>query len=71
MRTIEAKTGVAKISAYCWRHTFITDCLAKGMSPTVVAELVGNSQRMVLRYYAHPEQKKKDALREAAARAVS
>ena len=70
MRRIEKKAGVPRIMIYAWRHTFITDCLAKGMSPTIIGRLVGNSARTIARFYDHVEQRK-DALREAAKQAVS
>jgi site-specific recombinase XerD len=69
MRRLEKKSGVKRLNVYAWRHTFITDCLAKGMPSDVVAELVGNSPRTIVKYYSHLEQRK-DALREAARRAV-
>jgi integrase len=70
MRRIEKRTGVKGLTPYAWRHTYITDCLTKGMSASIVAELVGNSTRTIERYYQHLDQKK-DVLREAARRAVS
>jgi integrase len=70
MRRIEKKAGVHRLMIYAWRHTFITDCLAKGMSPTIIGRLVGNSARTIARFYDHVEQRK-DALREAAKQAVS
>jgi len=70
MRRIEKKTAIARLTAYSFRHSYITDCLAKGMSPTIVGRLVGNSARTVSGFYEHVDQKK-DELREAAKRAVS
>jgi len=69
MRRIEGRTKIPRLSVYAWRHTYITDCLARNMSPTIVAELVGSSVRTIHRYYSHVDQKK-DALREAARKAV-
>lgn len=70
MRRIEARTNIPKLTVYAWRHTYITDCLVKGMSPTIVAQLVGSSVRTIHRYYSHVDQKK-DALREAARKAIA
>jgi integrase len=69
MRRLERRAKVARLNLMAWRHTYITDCLAKGMSPTIIAKLVGNSARTIAKYYDHVEQRK-DALREAARQAV-
>ena len=69
MRKIEAALAIPRLSAYTWRHTLITECLAKGMSADIVAELVGNSPSTIHRYYSHLDQKH-DVLRDAARRAV-
>jgi integrase len=70
MRKAEATLGIPRLNPYAWRHTLITDCLAKGMSADIVAELVGNSPATISRYYNHLDQKG-DALRQAARLAVS
>jgi integrase len=65
MRRVEARTGIKGLTVYAWRHTYITDCLAKSMSVSIVAELVGNTTRTIERFYQH-----KDLLRKAARDAV-
>jgi integrase len=70
LRRLERKLGTPRFNLYAYRHTYITEALAKGLTADVVAELVGNSARTVSKYYAHLEQKK-DLLRDAAARAVA
>jgi integrase len=69
LRLIENRAGISGITSYCFRHTYITDCLAKSMSPAIVAELVGNSVRTIMKYYNHLSQRK-DTLRDAAKQAV-
>ncbi len=69
MRRLERRAKLDRLNLMAWRHTYITDCLAKGMSPTIIAKLVGNSARTIAKYYDHVEQRK-DALREAARQAV-
>jgi integrase len=70
IRRIEKRLGIPRFSLYAYRHSYITDCLAKGMSASIVAELVGNTARTIERYYQHLDQKK-DVLRDAAKKAVS
>ncbi len=62
--------GIPEFTAYAFRHTFITDALTKGVPVEVVAELTGNSPRIIHAHYSHID-RKADALREAAVRAVS
>lgn len=70
-RLVEAKLGqTEKFSAYLWRHTYATECLEKGMSGEIVAELIGNTPAVLHRYYSKLSQKKK-AMLEAAKNAVS
>ena len=69
VRRAEKALGIPRLSPYAWRHTYITECLAKGMSADIVAELVGNSPATIHRYYSHLDQKA-DALHAAARRAV-
>lgn len=69
MRRIEKLSGVLNLTTYCWRHSYITDCLMKGMSPTIVATLVGNSAATISRYYDHCDQRKAE-LAAAAIQAV-
>jgi integrase len=64
------KLGIPGLTAYAWRHTYISDGLSKGLSDSVVAELVGSSPRTIHRYYSHLDSYK-DMLREAARKAVS
>jgi len=65
MRKAEAALGVPRLSAYAWRHTLITESLAKGLTADIVAELVGNSPATIHKYYSHLDQKG-DELRTAA-----
>ncbi|QEL14730.1 tyrosine-type recombinase/integrase [Limnoglobus roseus] len=69
MRKVEKALGIPRLNPYAWRHTYITDSLAKGMSADIVAELVGNSPATISKYYSHLDQKG-DTLREAAKRAA-
>lgn len=66
---LAGKLKIPQINAYCLRHTYITDCLAKGMSASIVAELVGNSVKTIEKYYDHLDQKK-DVLKDAAKKAM-
>jgi len=43
------------VSAYSYRHTFITRALLKGVSAAQIAELCGTSIQMVTRNYGHLE----------------
>jgi integrase len=70
MRKVEEALQIPRLTPYAWRHTMITDCLAKGMSADIVAELVGNSPATIAKYYSHLDQRQ-DVLRAAALRAVS
>jgi integrase len=70
MRRLEDALQIPRLSPYAWRHTMITDCLAKGISGDIVAELVGNSPATIAKYYSHLDQRR-DVLRAAARRAVS
>lgn len=69
VRKAEAALGVPRLNPYAWRHTFITESLAKGITADIVAELVGNSPATIHKYYSHLDQKR-DVLHEAARRAV-
>lgn len=58
------------VVAYCYRHTFATDALERGVPVTDVAELLGHkSTEMVMRHYSHLRERV-DHLRKAAARAA-
>jgi integrase len=70
LRRLEKKLGIPRFNLYSYRHSYITDALAKGLTADVVAELVGNSARTISKYYAHLEQRQ-DVLRDAARRAIS
>lgn len=70
MRKAEKALGVPRLTPYAWRHTLITESLAKGLSADIVAELVGNSPATIHKYYSHLDQKG-DVLRAAARRAAS
>jgi integrase len=65
MRRIEKKAKIAKLTLYSFRHSYVTDCLAQGLTPSVIGQLVGNSARVISRFYQHLEQKKAE-LRAAA-----
>jgi integrase len=68
LRRLEEDLQIPPLVTYSWRHTFITDALAKGLTADLVAELVGNSPQSVARFYSHLESKRetlKDAARKA------
>jgi site-specific recombinase XerD len=50
---IRRKTGIAKLSAYSYRHVFATDALEKGMDIDTLAALLGNSAATIRKHYAH------------------
>jgi integrase len=66
---LEEKLGIKDLNPYAYRHTYITEALERGLTADIVAELVGNTPQTIAKYYNHLSQKK-DALREAARRAV-
>jgi integrase len=68
-RKLEKRLKIPRLSPYAWRHTAITDALARGISASVCADLYGTSVRTIERYYQHLDQHK-DLLREAARKAV-
>lgn len=64
MRHLRKKTGV-RATAYGYRHTFLTDLLASGVSNSLAAQLAGHVGTTVIdRHYAHLGAKA-DALRNA------
>ena len=69
MERISDELGIQGVTPYAWRHTYITDCLARQISCEIVAELVGNTPKTIYQFYAHLDQRK-DTLREAARRAI-
>ena len=70
IRKAETVLAIPRFTVYSFRHAYISECLAKGMSAEIVAELVGNSPATIHKYYSHIDQKT-DTLRSAAQRAVS
>jgi integrase len=70
LRKLQKKLGIPKLITYSWRHTFITDALAKGLSADLVAELVGNSPQTIARFYSHLESRR-DVMRKAAQAALA
>ena len=57
------------VTAYTYRHSFITDALANGLPEKVVAELVGHRSTAMMANYAHLDTKE-ELRRRAAAAAV-
>jgi integrase len=54
MASLRKKTGLARVTAYSFRHSFATDALAKGVPDAQVAALIGHSGTAMLhRHYAH------------------
>lgn len=64
------EVGIDHFNAYALRSTYITNALIRGVPVEVVAELVGTSPKMIHQHYASIN-KKTDALKEAARRAVT
>lgn len=58
--------GIKGVSAYVFRHSYITQALEKGVPVEVVAELVGNSPATIHKHYAHLAQR--EGVLKAAAR---
>jgi integrase/recombinase XerD len=58
------------VTAYTYRHSYITDALVRGVPVATVAELVGHADlRMIQDHYGHLSEKKahlQDAARKAA-----
>lgn len=50
-----ARAGV-DVTAYDYRHTFITRAMLQGLHAAVVAEMTGTSVEMIARHYGHLEQ---------------
>lgn len=68
-RNLSEKLQLPDITAYSMRHAYISDALVRGVPVAIVAELCGTSIQTINKHYAHID-KKHDALREAARRAV-
>ncbi|HWB12988.1 MAG TPA: hypothetical protein VG826_27430 [Pirellulales bacterium] len=49
-KTVKLPAGAV---AYAFRHTYITDCLEKGIDPATVAALTGTSVAMIEKHYGH------------------
>ena len=69
LKRFDQELGIKGIVIYSARHTFICDALERGVPLAMVAELVGNSVKVLLKYYVHLSEKK-DALRAAALKAI-
>lgn len=71
MRRLREKLGLpAGTVTYSYRHTFTTDALEKGMTSSVLAELLGHRDTsMIDRHYGHLDQRS-EFLRAAAKRAA-
>lgn len=57
LRTLAKKAGIV-VTAYTYRHSFITRALLAGADIGLVAELTGTSIEMISRHYAHMEKAK-------------
>jgi integrase len=51
-RTCLKDAGVEYRSFYHLRHTFISHCLAQGLSPAAIAEITGHSVEILYKHYA-------------------
>lgn len=63
-------TGLSQVRPYDVRHFMITQLLAHGIAPAVVAERAGNSQRTMDAFYRHAEPAKDQAAAELMARVM-
>jgi site-specific recombinase XerD len=52
MNEATATAEIDDATAYCFRHSFITDCLNNGVMVHEVARLTGTSIQMIQRTYA-------------------
>ncbi len=52
-RLIRAATGIPRLTAYSYRHTFATSWLEQGKSIDVLAELLGNTPAIIRKHYSH------------------
>jgi integrase len=53
---VAARAGILDVTAYDYRHTFITRAMLQGLHAAVVAEMTGTSVEMIARHYGHLEQ---------------
>jgi integrase len=52
-RIIRRKTGIPKLTAYSYRHSFATGFLERGGSIDILAELLGNTPDILRKHYSH------------------
>jgi integrase len=64
------RLGIVGVTSYVLRHSWISAALVKGIPVEVVAELAGNSPRVIHANYSQID-KMDEAMRDAAAKAVS
>jgi integrase len=69
MRKLERDLSIPRLTAYTFRHSYMTDALERGLSADLIGELVGNTARTVSKHYNHLSEKR-DALKAAARKAV-
>ncbi|VTR93073.1 phage integrase family protein : Phage-related integrase OS=Blastopirellula marina DSM 3645 GN=DSM3645_03233 PE=4 SV=1: Phage_integrase [Gemmata massiliana] len=70
LRLIAVRASIKRFNAYAYRHSYTADALERGLTTRVVAELVGDSAKTIEKYYDYLSQKR-DAMKDAALRAVS
>jgi integrase len=68
-RALGKRLGIPGLTAYCFRHSYISDALGRGVPVAVLAELCGTSIQTIQKHYTHLDQKH-DVMREAARKAV-
>lgn len=70
-RRLRVRAGISGVSAYTYRHSYITDALEHGVNPAALAVLVGHSDlSMIARHYSHLAERR-GALRAAAEAAAA
>lgn len=51
------KAGIENVTPHCFRHTFATRCIARGMKPKVLQTILGHSElRVTMDIYCHVEE---------------